>query len=139
MWSPVFYLLIRSLNENLTQTKNGIRDYKNYIGIHCDIRATDAVAFLYISSGQDFVNLVGSNSSLNTVATLPSNVKISDSAILWQPIVIISENWTPVNDVAAITNIDEDNNIKIRCSESHTKVRVMGVIPIVHRYITINS
>lgn len=112
---------------------------KTYDGDGCAVKIFGETAVVIISAGK-FAIIKGGNTNENVIAMLPSNIRISASFILWQQVVLVSENWTPINDVASIIDIKNSGGIMIRCSSDHNNVEhIYGTIIMPSELVTITS
>lgn len=112
---------------------------KTYDGDGCAVKIFGETAIVIISAGK-FAIIKGGNNNENVIATLPSNIRIPGSFILWQQVTLVSENWTPINDTASIVDIKNSNGIVMRCSFDHSNVEhIYGSIIIPSELVTITS
>lgn len=110
---------------------------KKYVGVGCNVKIFGETAILNISS--EVTSVKGGNTNDNIIATLPTGVQIHPDMLLWQRIVLINENWTPINDVASIININ-NGEVLMRCSANHDNIkRIYGSITIPSELVTITS
>lgn len=128
---------IKKLTENLNVIKEANK-LKTYNGNGCAVKIFGEIAMLNISSGS-VSSVKGGNVNVNIIATLPSNIQISNNSILWQQVTLVSENWAPINDVVSVVGI-ENKNVIVRCSTNHDNIiHIYGSIIIPSELVTITS